>query len=128
MPGFERGMHLIIDGYDCHSELLGERAALLHFLRELPEKIGMSVLIPAMVKEIEYPLCKVEDQGLSGFVAIYESHIAVHTWPKQAQIQADVYSCKPFDPEAVLAHFVHDFGMGSFDTELIERRKRHFRL
>jgi S-adenosylmethionine/arginine decarboxylase-like enzyme len=84
----------------------------------------MSVLMPPAVERIEHPRCKLEDEGLSGVVVICESHIAVHTWPRLLEIQADVYSCRPFDAEAVLACFIHDFGIGSYDVRLIERRKR----
>jgi S-adenosylmethionine decarboxylase len=61
---------------------------------------------------------------LSGVVLICESHIAVHTWPRRREIQADVYSCRSFNADAVLAHFVHAFCIGSYDTELIGRRRR----
>ncbi len=121
---FRRGMHLIIDGYDCASALLFDRNALLRWLNDLPAKIAMSVLMPAKVLRIEHPRCRKEDEGLSGVVVICESHIAVHPWPRRGEVQADVYSCRPFDAGAVLDHFVKDFGIGSFDTEPIERRKR----
>lgn len=117
-------MHLIIDGYECASELLYDPGALMQWLNRLPRRIDMSVLVPAVVAEIKIPRCRQSDEGVSGIVMIYESHIAVHTWPQRREMQADVYSCKPFDAEAVLAHFVHDFGMGSYDAELIARRKR----
>jgi len=120
---FSRGMHLIVDGYDCRSELLSDRRALLRWLNGLPAQIGMSVLLPAAVARIECPRCKPGDEGLSGFVIICESHIAVHTWPARGEIQADVYSCRPFDPEPLLARIVADFGIGSCDTKLIERRR-----
>lgn len=117
-------MHLLIDGYDCRSHLLSDRDSLLRWLDALPPKIGMSVLMPPAVERIEHPRCKPEDEGLSGVVVICESHIAVHTWPRLLEVQADVYSCRPFEAEAVLACFVRDFGIGSYDVELIERRKR----
>jgi S-adenosylmethionine decarboxylase len=116
-------MHLIVDGYDCRSELLSDRLALLRWLNGLPAQLGMSVLLPATVARIECPRCKPGDEGLSGFVIICESHIAVHTWPARGEIQADVYSCRPFDPEPLLARIVADFGIGSCDTKLIERRR-----
>jgi S-adenosylmethionine decarboxylase len=84
----------------------------------------MSTLMPAAVERIEHPRCHPEDEGLSGVVVICESHIAVHTWPRRREIQADVYSCRPFDFGAVLAHFIHDFGIGDYDTQLIGRRRR----
>jgi S-adenosylmethionine decarboxylase len=117
-------MHLIIDGYDCDSDLLSDRVALLRWLDGLPAQIGMSVLMPAAVKKIGPPRCRPDDAGLSGVVVICESHIAVHTWPRRRELQADVYSCKPFDAGKVLERFIHDFGIGSCDTKLVERRKR----
>lgn len=121
---FSRGLHLIIDGYDCDSKLLSDRCSLLRWLADLPAQIGMSTLMPAAVERIEYPRCRREDEGLSGVVVICESHIAIHTWPRRREIQADVYSCRSFDADAVLAHFVQDFSIGSYDTQLIVRRRR----
>ena len=118
-------MHLIIDGYDCApGPLMSDREALLRWLGELPQRIEMSVLVPAMVERIEPPRCARGDEGLSGVVVICESHIGIHTWPAKNELQADIYSCRPFDAEEVLALFIHDFGIGDYDAQVIPRRKR----
>ena len=43
---------------------------------------------------------KPEDWGVTGFVIIAESHIAIHTYPERGMVWADVFSCKDFDASA----------------------------
>jgi len=35
--------------------------------------------------------------GVTGFVLLSESHLAVHTWPEYGYVSLDVYSCGPPD-------------------------------
>lgn len=39
-------------------------------------------------------------QGVTGIVAIAESHISIHTWPEHAYAAVDVFTCgESFEPE-----------------------------
>jgi S-adenosylmethionine decarboxylase len=39
--------------------------------------------------------------GLSGFIVLAESHLSFHSFVESEFVFLDVFSCKPFDPEAV---------------------------
>lgn len=42
------------------------------------------------------------DCGVTGCALITTSHIVLHTWDKTMDFQMDIYSCKKFDPKAII--------------------------
>ena len=81
----------------------------------------MSILMPAIVKEIKYPKCAIEDEGLSGVTVICESHIAVHTFPRRSFAEVDVSSCKDFDEKVVAQIIESSFGADIGDRQMVKR-------
>lgn len=76
---------------------------LKEWMTTLVDKIGMKILagpISADITTIE------GNKGPTCAVVIETSHMACHVWnePDPALIQLDVYTCGPFDPNAVLEH------------------------
>ncbi len=125
MLDLSTGKHLILDLYGCKSVLLSDRIALLRFLDELPGRISMSILSPAIVKEDKYPKCDIEDEGISGFVIIHESHISVHTFTRRGFVELDVCSCKDFDEDAVTEIIGQAFMPEQIDAQLVRRGRLH---
>lgn len=76
---------------------------LKSWIENLVTKIDMKILagpISADITTIE------GNKGPTCVCIIETSHIACHVWnePDPALIQLDVYTCGPFDPNAVLEH------------------------
>ena len=76
---------------------------LKSWVENLVTKIDMKILagpISADITTIE------GNKGPTCVCIIETSHIACHVWnePDPALIQLDVYTCGPFDPNAVLEH------------------------
>lgn len=69
---------------------------------DLIDKIGMKLLAGPISANVDVP----GNQGPTCAVVIETSHMACHVWtePNPALIQLDVYTCGPFDPNAVLRH------------------------
>ena len=88
-------MHVIIDGYGGDPDQLADENVVRVMLDELPDMMGMSKI--TQPKVLRYTGSKPEDWGVSGFVMIAESHIAIHTFPERRLVWADVFSCKDFD-------------------------------
>ena len=61
------------------------------------------------------------DWGLSGFVIIAESHIAIHTYPSLGFATLDVFSCREFDCETAIGFFVEKFKVGSYKHVMLNR-------
>jgi len=88
-------MHLLMDGYCDNKELLQDEDFLRSLLREYPARIGMTRITDPFV--IRYDDCVPEEWGISGFVFLAESHIAIHTFVERGFVNIDVFSCKDFD-------------------------------
>ena len=72
-------MHLTIDGYGGDRELLSSESLVSSLLDRYPGEINMTKITSPLV--YRYVGGKPEDWGVSGFVLIAESHIAIHTFP-----------------------------------------------
>jgi S-adenosylmethionine decarboxylase len=112
-------MHVIIDGYGGDPTKLSDENVVRVILDQYPDIMGMTKITPPTV--LEYRGTKPEDWGVSGYVMIAESHISMHTFPERGLVWADIFSCKDFDAEPVLADFKRRFGLRSLDVRTLER-------
>lgn len=94
------GMHLMLDAYKVPKKPLDHMKLIYKFLFELPGVIGMTKLMNPMVVDADLSVKTDKDPGgISGFVMINESHVAVHTFPDKGFLTMDVYSCNNFESE-----------------------------
>jgi S-adenosylmethionine decarboxylase len=112
-------MHLTIDGYGGDRELLSSEALVHELLDRYPGEINMTKISEPYV--IRYVGEKPEDWGVTGFVIIAESHIAVHTFPDRGYVWVDVFSCKEFEADFTTDRIVDTFGLTSIKTTVLER-------
>lgn len=112
--GTRRGMmHLMVDGYGCDPERLSNRDVVERFLLETPEAIDMKPISPVHIFQL--------GQGLSGFVIIAESHLAIHTWPERGTVWVDVFSCKDFDADKVVEVLKEAFEIKASNVDILPR-------
>lgn len=114
------GKHLTIDGYGCNEKNLNSMGLIFDLLEKLPGKIAMHALgAPYVIRCL--PNNKKDCGGISGFVIIAESHIAIHTFPAKQYLTMDVYSCSMFNENAVLAYVKELFGYNKLEKHIIKR-------
>ena len=112
-------MHLIIDGYEGEAAKLWDRPALQSFLETLPDQMQMKRITDPYI--ISYSGEKPEDAGISGFVIIAESHIAIHTFPQRRFCNVDIFSCKEFDAEQAITAVRDLYGLGRVEVKTLPR-------
>ncbi|MEX2246780.1 MAG: S-adenosylmethionine decarboxylase [Dehalococcoidia bacterium] len=112
-------MHVTIDGFGGKSTQLADVALVRNLLDRYPGEIGMTKISEPHV--FEYRGTKPEDWGVSGFVLIAESHIAVHTFPEHGQVWVDIFSCKGFDDTPAIDRIVEAFGLEHTRVNRLER-------
>jgi S-adenosylmethionine decarboxylase len=95
-----QGVHYVIDGSECDREKIGSEEAILDFLTNLPDQIGMTKISEPRVQRFQSEYHQAE--LIHGYIMIAESHISVQTIPERGQLMTDIFSCKPFDKEKVL--------------------------
>lgn len=107
------GPHLVIDASGCHPEVLADAKRARRFLGEAPDAMGMTKISPVVVLE--------KEDGLSGFVIIAESHIALHTFVARGVVHIDLFSCKEFDTDLAVAEARKIFGFEAAEVRLFDR-------
>jgi S-adenosylmethionine decarboxylase len=112
-------MHVTIDGFGGNPALLGNVELVRNLLDRYPDEIGMTKISEPNV--FEYSGVKPEDWGVSGFVLIAESHIAIHTFPEHEQVWVDIFSCKGFDDTPAIDRIVEAFDLQDTRIHRLER-------
>lgn len=112
-------MHLTIDGFGGDRELLSDEKLVRTLLDRFPGDISMTKIAPPFV--YRYVGDKPDDWGISGFVLIAESHIAIHTFPERGYVWADVFSCKAFEADQALDIVADAFLLESVKVTRLER-------
>lgn len=112
-------MHLTIDGFRANPEHLASEELVRGLLDQYPARIGMTKIAEPHVQR--YVGEKPEDWGVSGFVLIAESHIAIHTFPERGYVWVDIFSCKGFDDKKAVQIATEAFGAELVKTRSLER-------
>jgi S-adenosylmethionine decarboxylase len=112
-------MHITIDGFGGNPALLSNKELVRDLLDRYPGEIGMTKISDPYVRE--YIGDKPEDWGVSGFVLIAESHIALHTFPEHGQVWVDIFSCKGFEEIPAIDKIVEAFELDSTRIHKLER-------
>lgn len=112
-------MHATIDGYGGDREKLGSEETVRQLLNRIPDEIGMTKITQPHV--FRYSGEKPEDWGVSGFVIIAESHIAIHTFVEHQQVWVDVFSCKGFDDAPAIKLVIEAFALNTIAVSNLER-------
>jgi S-adenosylmethionine decarboxylase len=111
--------HLVIDAFVEDASRIGEIEPIFDLLHDLPDQIGMTRITQPYV--FRYSGAVPDDWGITGMVIIAESHISIHTFPEHKRFHMDVFSCKPFDHEAVLHRIERQLGVTRRAADLLRR-------
>ena len=108
--------HLLVDGTIRNP--ISDPEVINAWLAELVDKVDMEIFMEPRSKYCDDPT----NAGTTGVVVITTSHASIHIWNDgdPAFFRADLYSCKEFDPQVVLAHFAV-FDPIELDYSLIDR-------
>ncbi len=115
------GPHLMLDLNECNIEKLNDYKFIFELLFNIPEMIGMTKITQPYV--FPYSGLVPEDEGITGFVVVAESHISIHTFPIKKYVFIDIFSCKPFDFTDIEKYIIEAFESKIYDTHFTERGK-----
>lgn len=116
------GYQLIVDCFGCDFEACTDLDKGYEFLDQICVHLDMTKQTqPYIFKTCEtaFP----GRPGYSGWVPIIESGIQIHTSAHNHFISIDVYSCRPFDQDDVVAFCKKWFGPEHIDTAFLLRGK-----
>lgn len=79
------GTHLVVELSGCDAQMLGDAAQVQAALLAAAHA-GRAHVLHVFVHQFQ-------PTGVSGIVALAESHLSIHTWPERAYAAVDVYTC-----------------------------------
>jgi S-adenosylmethionine decarboxylase len=115
------GPHLMLDLSECDQEKINDLDFIFNFLNTLPDKIGMTKITQPYV--FPYSGLVPEDNGITGYVIIAESHLSIHTFVEKGYAFIDLFSCKPFDTNTAKDFIIQAFLSKKPEVHIIERGK-----
>ena len=83
------GTQIMLELKGCDQHLLNDLNFVRGTLVQIAHEVGVNV--------IGESFHKFDPQGVTGILAIAESHISIHTWPEYGYAAVDVFTCG--DPE-----------------------------
>ncbi len=105
------GTHLLLELKECNPRLLND----LKFIRETMLRTAKEVGATVVGESFH----RFSPQGVTGILAIAESHISIHTWPEYCYAAADIFACgsafRPKEAAKLLVELLE-----SRDSEIIE--------
>ena len=79
------GSHLLLELKDCNPELLNDLSFVRRAMIKAARDVGATI--------VGESFHRFSPQGVTGILAIAESHISIHTWPEYGYAAADIFSC-----------------------------------
>jgi S-adenosylmethionine decarboxylase len=97
------GRHLLLELYDCSSEVLNSLESVKTAMVEAAKRAEATV--------IDVVFHEFNPFGISGVVVIAESHLSIHTWPEYRYAAVDIFSCgDTLKPAEAANYLVEQFG------------------
>ena len=92
-PFSSLGVHLLLELKDCNPAILDDVDLIRQAMIGAAKEAGATI--------VGETFHKFSPVGVTGVVAIAESHLCIHTWPEFRYAAADIFTCgdgfKPYD-------------------------------
>jgi S-adenosylmethionine decarboxylase proenzyme len=107
-------MHVMVELKECNPSLLDDLPYIREAMTQAANAAGATI--------IGESFHQFNPQGVTGILAIAESHLCIHTWPEYGYAAADVFTCgESFDPSKAARILVDK--LESRDHSLTEYRR-----
>ena len=108
------GRHLLLELYDCSSEVLNSLETVKTALVEAARRAEATI--------VDVVFHEFNPFGISGVVVIAESHLSIHTWPEYRYAAVDIFSCgTTLKPTEAAEYLVEQFGASRASCVEIKR-------
>jgi S-adenosylmethionine decarboxylase len=114
------GYHLILDCHACDVPSIQSKENVYNWITGLVRAIDME---PIGEPHIEYTAAEFPDKaGFTAIQVIVTSSIVAHFVDSTGDVYIDVFSCKPFDNDVVIATIKNAFLPKSIRTNFLTRQ------
>ena len=108
------GRHCIIECFDCGDDWLVDQQAIENTLVQSAQESGATVLHTYFHKFES-------TGGVTGVIALSESHISIHTWPEHKYMAIDIFMCGDCDPQIAVDYIIMEMNIGTYSVNTLER-------
>lgn len=84
-----RGHEWVVEAHGCDAAALADRAALAMLFDRMIGDLSLTPVMPATWHQFPDP------GGITGFVVLAESHLAIHTFPEHGALCLNLFCCGP---------------------------------
>ncbi len=112
------GTHILLDLHGCKFDDVPDESALRDFMALLAAAVGRHGL--EMLGEYSHFF---QPNGFTAAIVLAESHIAVHTWPEQEYVSADIFVCNYSKDNTKAAEALADEMISIFKAERVKRQQ-----
>ena len=96
------GKHFIVEMWACNKEKINDPDKIMDILHSAAIAAGATV-----VKSFFHQFSPF---GVTGVAILAESHISIHTWPKEGYVAADIFTCgDSTDPAVGVERLIEEF-------------------
>ena len=108
------GRHLLIELRQCDSELLDDIRYIEEAMVGAADEAGATI--------VGKSFHKFDPRGVTGIVAIAESHLCIHTWPEHGYAAVDIFTCgSEFKPREAAASIISSLQCANPEITEIQR-------
>ena len=93
---------MLADLWECPPGVLSDEKAIREAMLAAAERAGATV--------VDSTFHRYAGGGVTGVVAVQESHLTIHTWPERRFAALDVFLCGRCDPRAAVALLIRRLG------------------
>jgi len=115
----ERGYHITLDAFSRSPEALKDKDYIDRVLCEAIKEIDMKLIDGP--HSIWYTDCAPEAIGVTSVAILAESSISIHTYPVTSYLALDIFSCNPFDEDALIKFFKEKLHINLYHINRIAR-------
>jgi S-adenosylmethionine decarboxylase proenzyme len=108
------GRHVILECYECDPVALKNEHFMEAILKESAVHAGATVLHSYFHKFDQ-------GNGVTGVIALSESHISVHTWPEHRYMAIDVFMCGSCNPMDSIDYIISNISIDEYVVQDIIR-------
>ena len=111
------GKHAIVDSSGCNDNLL-DKDVIRAWIKELVDRIDMTAFGEPIVERFGGGI----ETGISAVQLIETSAIVIHTNDQARDMYLDVFSCKDFDENDIVAFVEETFAPAQLNSQVFLRR------
>jgi S-adenosylmethionine decarboxylase len=110
-----RGSEWVVDAAGCDAAPLASATHITSLLDDIVAALDLHPVAPPVIHQFPSP------GGITGMVALAESHLTIHTFPEYGTLCLNLFCCSPRPEWDFTLQLKHRFGASDVEIRVLER-------